>query len=82
MADNSKPGRRSRILAWTAALVIILPILYVLSAGPAVFVAVKSEGRYLSYGFIDTFYAPVEWLDTKTVLHAPLEWYLSLWCPP
>jgi len=62
-AHDSQAGGRSRILAWTAILVIAIPILYVLSTGPVFWVVVKCNGfnSPLVVKTLFVFYAPLNW---------------------
>jgi hypothetical protein len=63
MADDSKPGGRSRILAWTAALVIGIPVLYVLSIGPAAVMVQKTGGIKSPFiHALEAIYTPLIWL--------------------
>ncbi len=75
MADNVETNSRSRTFAWIGTLVILLPLLYVLSIGPAAVIASKT--RYA--GNIRQFYLPVIWLHEHTVLKRPLEIYVGFW---
>jgi hypothetical protein len=63
-------------------LLVVLPLLYVLSVGPAVWV---HESGMLSPGgkhALETIYLPVEWAAYKSqVISTPLMWYIDLWKP-
>ncbi|HTB85870.1 MAG TPA: hypothetical protein VK742_19660 [Candidatus Sulfotelmatobacter sp.] len=63
MVDDSKPGDRSRFLAWAAALVIAIPILCVLSTGPVLWMALKTH-TFSSFWIrkIAFSYEPLDWL--------------------
>jgi hypothetical protein len=58
------------------ALLLAVPILYVLSMGPVVAISEKT-GR--GGEAVKTFYAPIIWLHNHTILAKPLEWYAALW---
>jgi len=66
MADDSKPGGRSRFLAWAAALVIVIPILYVFSTGPVLWIALKTPA-FSSFWVrkIAFIYEPLDWLYSQ-----------------
>jgi hypothetical protein len=58
------------------AILILVPILYVLSIGPVVAVVEKTgTGREA----VVIFYAPVIWLHDNTPLEKPLEKYAEFW---
>ena len=57
-------NRRERWAKWTLATVIVMPVLYVLSIGPAAWLAIKIENPKLMQGW---FWAPLE----TVVVHAP-----------
>jgi hypothetical protein len=60
---------------------IALPILYVLSIGPAIYAfgAMRSSVSPQVSAALDTFYKPVTLLSDHTPLKTPLEWYFELW---
>lgn len=60
---------------WVAVLLLLSPLLYILSIGPAGWL--QKEG-YLPRS-VRTVYAPVVWLHNHTPLEKPLEWYGELW---
>jgi hypothetical protein len=67
------------LLCWFAVMVL----LYILSVGPVMMICVKMKisapqpaGRLLV-----SFYKPVEWAYTKTILHKPSGIYWHLWVP-
>lgn len=58
--------------------VIAVPLLYVLSIGPAAaLVSRNNNGR--GADVLTKVYAPVIWLHDHTVLKKPLEAYVELW---
>ena len=56
-------------------LAIAIPILYVLSVGPAVMI----YDRFGPFPLFETFYSPVEWVADNTPLGGPLNAYVGLW---
>jgi hypothetical protein len=77
MADEPKRERGRGCAVAAAVGVLLLPLLYVLSIGPASW-AVNME--YITLAQRDWFYAPVLWphdLDFSEWL----TWYVSLWLP-
>jgi hypothetical protein len=52
-----------------------------LSVGPVIKILDKTHllGSYVSWEFVMTFYAPLEWLYQHTFLRGPLDLYLHLW---
>jgi hypothetical protein len=61
---------------WVIALLVFLPIGYVLSIGPVVAIAERNK---VGEETVKIFYTPVIWLHDHTVLEKPLEWYAQLW---
>ncbi|MBL8922433.1 MAG: hypothetical protein JNJ54_26510 [Myxococcaceae bacterium] len=59
-----------------AAVLVLLPLVYLLSIGP---VAKTIDALGLSRGPAKQFYAPLIWLHDHTPLRRPLELYLSAW---
>jgi hypothetical protein len=57
-------NRRERWAKWTAVAVVGLPVLYVLSFGPACWMA---DGTEAADPLLWTFYSPIEWV----YYHAP-----------
>jgi hypothetical protein len=55
----------------------VLPLLYVLSIGPAARLMKGSPARFTMQ--LRAFYYPVIWLHDHTVLKKPLEVYVALW---
>ena len=72
--DECSETSHSRTLLW---VVVFVPVLYVLSVGPAAWVGQKMGGPVND--FLGTAYAPVIWLHDETSLKKSLEAYLELW---
>lgn len=66
-------------LVWIA-LIVLLPVLYVLSIGP-VAASFKMMGNPPP-SYLMQFYVPVIWLHEHTPLKKPLEAYVKLWGVP
>lgn len=71
--DNKSPVKRSSVVI---AAVVAIPLLYLLSIGPAVAISEKfpSSGPTMR-----RVYLPIIWLHHHTVLRGPIEAYLELW---
>jgi hypothetical protein len=50
-------NRRERWAKWTLATVIVVPVLYVMSIGPAAWIAIRTGNLKLMHGW---FWAPLE----------------------
>ncbi len=75
---NQAPEQESRHGSFLClALVVLLPVFYVLSIGP-VGVYIKNKPAS-TRDAARKFYAPVIWLDEHTPLAKPIEAYASLW---
>jgi hypothetical protein len=76
MADENDKSNFSRVWAMIALSVVALPLLYVLSVGPAGIVTHK----FPQLGPPATvFYQPLIWLHDHTFLKGPLEAYVNFW---
>ena len=85
--ETNQPGEprgAKRGVAMVAAIAVGLPLLYVLSIGPADLVMRKTHyfGGTVSTDSVDRFYYPVVWLHDHTFLERPIEIYVRLWHPP
>ena len=72
---ESLPARRRKGGAVIAAILILLPILYVLSIGP---VALLVEKTGVGMEAARTFYWPLIWLHDNTPLEGPLAKYIAV----
>ena len=68
--------RGSSLAPLLCAILILLPILYVLSIGPVVALVEKTGAGHKA---VEVFYTPVIWLHDNTPLKEPLEKYAELW---
>jgi hypothetical protein len=67
------------IIGTVVVLLIVLPLFYALSLGPAVYFY---ETGIISEETLLTLYAPIHWLAHKSkILEAFIEWYCWLWTP-
>lgn len=73
---ESSPSRGSGVVPLVLAILVLVPILYVLSIGPVVAVLKKTGTGEEA---VLVFYAPVIWLHENTPLKEPLEKYGELW---
>jgi hypothetical protein len=76
MADQTRKGGAGTVLALA---LVLAPVLYVLSFGPADYAMKYSGGRRIKT--LMTAYAPVVWLHDHTALRGPLERYEAFWAP-
>jgi hypothetical protein len=73
---SNEEKERSRVLYWVVGAVVLAPLLYVLSIGPAGMIC---ERMGIDPEPMRPVYAPVVWLHDNTPLKGPLEWYVRLW---
>jgi hypothetical protein len=73
MSDEQEKTSRTWWLILCAAM---LPVLYVLSVGPAAYVIERTRSGQEAGRL---FYAPLIWLHDNTPLRGPLEWYVRSW---
>lgn len=80
-SESNEASGRGRGLGWVAALVVGLPLLYLLSTGPVILMMDKTNGfgGVVTWDMLREFYQPVEWLYEHTFLKQPIELYLQLW---
>lgn len=73
------PSRTSGItsaLAATFAVLVALPLLYVLSVGPVAMCVERFAPNMRRP--VQAFYLPLRWLHDATPLREPLNWYVGL----
>lgn len=60
---------------------IALPILYLLSTGPVVYIGIKVRHSLppSAYAALDVFYLPIEILHEHTPLQVPIDLYVDWW---
>ena len=76
--DSDK--RRSRSgPALVLVIVLLLPVLYVLSIGPAALVIQATGQNDELIAVVEVVYYPVMWLQEHTPLADPIGWYVELW---
>jgi hypothetical protein len=76
---DQEPKKKSE--NWGCAIIVFLvmfPMLYVLSIGPAAMI-VNKYPKVISSKTAETFYFPVIWLHKHTILKEPIEVYVRLW---
>lgn len=83
-AFDTLGGMKSGALTWIAVLVLLLPVFYVLSVGPACWYFTSGyASRYGSAGVsdaIDAFYYPLDCVcEASPMISAPIDRYTSLW---
>ena len=74
--DAENPTSLRRLLLHVAATLLALVVMYVLSAGPAEYFAVKfkPDSKVLTY-----MYAPLDWVTTDPPLQQPYIEYILWW---
>lgn len=75
-ADNSRQSSNSSAIA---AVVVLLPLLYAFSVGPAIYCMEKFHATASVKAPLRTFYAPLVLLHDHTFLKQPLESYERWW---
>jgi hypothetical protein len=74
---NSREGGSAAAAAAVLCLgLVLLPMFYVLSLGPAVWLANR---EIVAREPLQVVYAPLIWLHENAPLEAPLDWYVDLW---
>jgi hypothetical protein len=79
-----KPLRSTGPVAVVAVIVLLVgPLLYVLSVGPAVWLYDRGTLGDGGRQAIEVIYLPLEWAASKTgAIAVPVDWYLDLWRTP
>jgi hypothetical protein len=75
MDDPANAEDKTGSSHWPATALCLLPLIYVLSVGPAV---CATQHGLISEPVLD-IYAPLGWLARHTPLQEPLELYLEFW---
>ncbi len=78
MNDEPIPNKGSSTAAW-AAVLVMLPLVYMLSMGPVGYVVQRFSVPATMHGPALKFYGPVIWLHDHTSLKGPIESYLEWW---
>ena len=76
-AMPSEPTGRAGF-SWLVWVIVLAPVLYVLSIGPAAAVVSRTG---TGHDAVSVVYYPLGWLHDNTPLRDPLDWYLELWGP-
>jgi len=76
---NSESRRSRSGAALALVMVILLPMLYVLSIGPAAMLVQMTGTEQELAPVLQVFYFPVIWLHENTPLREPLDAYVELW---
>lgn len=61
------------------ALMVALPLVYLLSIGPVAFVCEKTSSTTSIRNTVLAVYAPIIWLHDHTPMKMPLENYVNWW---
>ena len=78
MAETGQTSDPKGSSGWLIILVVAVPLLYVLSIGPAEAVFSRTKNSR-TINLLGKVYAPVIWLHDHTILKKPLEAYVELW---
>ena len=76
---DSHPKRSRAGPAAALVIALLLPVFYVLSLGPAVYLAKATDEDPRLVQAIVVFYAPLQWLHDETPLREPLDAYVDFW---
>jgi hypothetical protein len=76
MADAAQKSRLTRFIHHVVVMMIILPVIYILSVGPAILIVVKFPKLRAP---IHAVYAPMIWLHDHTDLKKTMDPYLAFW---
>src|SRR4051812_12405429 len=75
--DNDETKRRARWPFYLAMMLIVSPLLYVLSVGPAAVIAVRGGDR--TNHVFSTCYGPLATVCDRSGTMAPLKKYINWW---
>jgi hypothetical protein len=75
---NEPDHSPSRTWLWTT-IILAVPVLYVLSIGPAFYYVEKNGTPRPTPAWLENFYEPVVWMHDQTPLKKPLELYVDWW---
>jgi len=76
MSDPAEKGHLTRILHHITVAAVVLPLIYLLSVGPAVVIVVKVPKLRNP---VRAVYAPMIWLHDHTSLKKTMDSYLGFW---
>jgi hypothetical protein len=76
---NEADHASSRTWLWTTVILAMLPVLYLLSIGPFVYLDEKHALPAPAQHWMIAFYVPLGWLYDHTPLKEPLDLYVEWW---
>ena len=81
MSEQNESNVSKHGLVFAMALLLLLPIFYVLSTGPVAWSMDKTNqfGGLIPKAVVVDFYSPVIWLHEDAFLHDPLDRYWRIW---
>jgi hypothetical protein len=76
---SDEPKKRARIV-WTALALLAVVVLYPLSAGPVLWISLRTGLPRGGGKVLDTFYEPLIWLRSKSkTADKAFERYFNVW---
>ena len=76
MADTAEKHHLTRTLYHLTVVLVVVPLIYILSAGPAIVIVVKVPKLRDP---VRAIYAPMLWLHEHTSLKTMMDPYLAFW---
>ena len=74
-----RPEGRAAVVLVLVALLIALPMLYILSSGPAILLV---DTGLVPMAVVRVVYAPIGWLEHNSpACREFIQWYVGLWSP-
>jgi hypothetical protein len=74
--EREKRGGSGCAIVGLVLAVVFLPVLYVLSIGPVVWMVDRTTAPW----WLEAFYYPLEWLAAySTTIRDALNWYIDFW---
>ena len=80
MSNDVRTTGRRRAFSWLGIIFIGVPLLYVLSAAPVCKLLEKNHwlDSHVNWDYVRAVYAPLIWLQEKTFLKTPIDFYMKL----
>ena len=80
MREETKRGFNGPLIAILVVSLVMLPLLYILSVGPAAFIYDRLDDNSWQAATLSAIYAPLAWVcERSEQAEQMISWYMKLW---